>query len=1610
MSRRLLEKEIIRISKIINRGLLVLALLYFSPAMQLSFSDGYNMNLLSHLGGQTYCVDVSQNYLYTDIGMDFVIYDITDKTKPILKSQLQFNYLIADIKVRGNYAYIANQYNGLQIIDISNPASPQVVGSYKTQSSAWNVALSGDFAYVPMGNSLYIINISNPSAPTLAATYNIGNSCYDIAINGSYVYLTIGGFEGTIQIVDVSNPSSPILYNTIQNLNCPNKIKINGNIAFLVTNSGLTVIDITNPQSPQILTKYLELITINNIYAIGNLLYILTTGGYIYVFDITDPNLPEQKGAYLCEYSGTEMVVKDDTLYLASYFWGFQFLDVADPANISVLYKQTTIGQAKDVFINNNITYLVNGIDGLTTLDISNPNNPQILGSYDVPGSAKKVVVDNNKAYIADDQYGLEIIDVSNPSSPFLLGEYKYYNYGISSVAVQNNKAYIIYPGINVFAILDVTVPTTPTLMGTFTFQGINENNFNDIEVKDNIAIVAGNTNVYLIDVYYPFSPFLLAQYQNIYANSIFINGNYAFLGNGTTIGGGNLKILNISNPCSPFLVGMYQTKHLVNDVFVKDRLAYLASSYSGILVLDVANPAAPTLFTSYDTVGQAAGIKEKDGIVYLADQYGGFQIFDIPTPPPTPTPTPSPSATPSVTPTVTPTPTIPPAPTPAYKENFELVNAIGGTCYGFDIQGNIAYIGEGIYFTVLDISDKANPVILARLKTEDLVYKIAVQGNYAYMANCRKGIKVIDISNPSNPQIVNSLYFNGRIQNLCVSGNFLYIVYYFYIYIYDITNPAEPICIKRYKDSSSYNIGKIVVKNGLLYINKGLSFDIYDVSDPLNPQRLGGYLYYPKYEYNEQFLLSDTFFVNDTTAYCLMNGFLFILDIRYPTKVIRLSRTSISNTANFGYGSVFVEGNIAYIADTVSKILLYDISNPQYPKYLTSIKYDRLCYTLNGNNENLFLGGTNGFFIYDIANKKSKISLDGQFFNYGNAYSLQVENSNLFSFSRETTIPNYFNIFDISNPLSAYLLSYNPYPNKFIDYYSENKNLFILKSDLLIPGYYLDTFDVSDPKNVVNKYSELMEGNPYKVYAKDNYAYIFETGGDSSILKIYDVSNDTTMTLLSEYISSSSLKAIAVKDSIAYISDMSPAINIFDVSNPTLPTLITSIPTTDTASIMIINNSKLYTATNKFLVIYDISNPYNLSLLSLTEFSNSLNQIDISGNILYYINSFDLNAVDISDPYNPVRVGFHRSITNNYDVAAFGDYVYVASDSGGIQLFRFGGNPVNKESWDEKNNWDCYTNTGGTASNDIAEWKNNSLICKWSSYPLPAPGFFQWLKTSSQGGGVDANILYQPDSLYILRAKMSSDSEDTIPIIRLRAQSADNVFSACGLYGVFDYTKQCGAPGTTPSDFYLLWEPQGSSSNMFAAIDIFSGNENTGEISVHEMDVYRIPMPTVEREEGEITYFTNWGAIGNNVTINLNNITIADTDTWSAAGGYINLINPISKNSIYRLKYLLNKEEIPVRASEGTIVDQFRLRTADTYNGAYSSNFMFNDSIAASKKLSTEPKEYSHYHWAMNVSSAEPMGDLTVFLDTINSTPDSSGITLTKIIIEKITTPSLIK
>jgi len=203
-------------------------------------------------------VQVVGDYAYvTAYNQGLRVMDVSDPTDPTEVG----SYVIPGtgyaygVFVVGNYAYVAASESGLVVIDISVPTSPTPVASYDTPVWAWDVFVSGDYAYIADGWGLIVVNISDPANPVYSGGYQIGPWSYGVHINGKLAFLA-NSSDGLL-IFDISDPTIPVLLGAYDTPDFAKHVSVAGDIAYVAdVNSGLLVLDVSNPGNPTHVLTY----------------------------------------------------------------------------------------------------------------------------------------------------------------------------------------------------------------------------------------------------------------------------------------------------------------------------------------------------------------------------------------------------------------------------------------------------------------------------------------------------------------------------------------------------------------------------------------------------------------------------------------------------------------------------------------------------------------------------------------------------------------------------------------------------------------------------------------------------------------------------------------------------------------------------------------------------------------------------------------------------------------------------------------------------------------------------------------------------------------------------------------------------------------------------------------------------------------------------------------------------------------------------------------------------------------------------------------------------------------------------------------------------------
>lgn len=239
-------------------------------------------------------VAVVGNYAYFCDGAVFTILNITNPTTPTFVGTFTASATVRHIYVEGNYAYLSTINNNaeLTIVDISDPALPvqaSIVNLVDT-SDALSTFVVGGFAYVGRAvdtttgtNEMYIINVSNPASPSVLGSINLTGSVNNIKVSGNYAFLATTIDAQELVVVNVTNKNAPTISTSY---NAPGTADINdlgilGTVLFLASvnnTSGAEVyaMNIATPTAPTLLGTYEVGGTVSGISPITGYLFLST--------------------------------------------------------------------------------------------------------------------------------------------------------------------------------------------------------------------------------------------------------------------------------------------------------------------------------------------------------------------------------------------------------------------------------------------------------------------------------------------------------------------------------------------------------------------------------------------------------------------------------------------------------------------------------------------------------------------------------------------------------------------------------------------------------------------------------------------------------------------------------------------------------------------------------------------------------------------------------------------------------------------------------------------------------------------------------------------------------------------------------------------------------------------------------------------------------------------------------------------------------------------------------------------------------------------------------------------------------------------------------------
>jgi hypothetical protein len=352
------------------------------------------------------------NYFLYLPGFDII--DVSDSSNPTRISHLDLPGWEEGVWANNpfGYAFVADHFEGLQVIDIHDPVNPVRDTGILKAESAEDIVIDNQKAYVADYTMMKIIDVSNPTYPYELGSYDtIGRAniyLTTVAAKDSFAYVPWPFDTSWLRSIDVSDPTNPRFAEIIM---CPGVSKdmvIVDSLLYVAANLRFFIFNISNPRLPRLVGRC-------NLPNAAGCVFLKDTLAYVgslpsQIINIKDPANPIIIGSINDGPYGIS--VKDTFAFLAINYGGLQIWSVANPSS-TYLINTIYYPRGYDVVINDSFAYF-GGLD-FRVLNISNPSQAFEIGRYTTPELVRRIFCANGLIYAVCAHAGMVILEQLPP-------------------------------------------------------------------------------------------------------------------------------------------------------------------------------------------------------------------------------------------------------------------------------------------------------------------------------------------------------------------------------------------------------------------------------------------------------------------------------------------------------------------------------------------------------------------------------------------------------------------------------------------------------------------------------------------------------------------------------------------------------------------------------------------------------------------------------------------------------------------------------------------------------------------------------------------------------------------------------------------------------------------------------------------------------------------------------------------------------------------------------------------------------------------------------------------------------------------------------------------
>lgn len=449
-------------------------------------------------------IDNFKAYICT--GSQLRIHDLNQSGFPLIGT-VNISARAVKIAVVGSdrYAFVAAGSSGLQVVRVTNPASPTLLNVSQSgySGSATHVAVhqsgGASYAYIAADGKVYAYNASTPTSTSLAGNTSLGFTISGLACSSGKL-VVCSAMSSQFRVFGLQSPGAPAWNGTLA-IYCAG-VDFGGGYAIVGGGTnGLRVVNISNASSPTVATTVVTPMTGRTAVAIeGNLVLAGGPSDVVRAYQI-DSQMGLTPLATLPIYAQRAAI---DSGY--AYFCTGVDLKIVNPAGFSTVAAVPVSARAVQFqrFGDANYALVAAGTAGLKVVNVTQPSSPSVVSANLPTGTASAsdvalyTVAGATYAYVAASDGAFYVFNVTNPVSPSYVGAVSV-GVSLSAVTVANSCLLVGSSLSSQLRCYSLSNPTAPVWVDTLALY------VGGLTASGQRVYVAGGTNgLRVIDVSVP--------------------------------------------------------------------------------------------------------------------------------------------------------------------------------------------------------------------------------------------------------------------------------------------------------------------------------------------------------------------------------------------------------------------------------------------------------------------------------------------------------------------------------------------------------------------------------------------------------------------------------------------------------------------------------------------------------------------------------------------------------------------------------------------------------------------------------------------------------------------------------------------------------------------------------------------------------------------------------------------------------------------------------------------------------------------------------------------------------------------------------------------------